>query len=708
MTGIVGLALLLLFVGAAGFGATALRLTSLHATLLAGYLLLSAAIIVSLNLLSLVRAVHRVELATLGAFAFLTTLVVWLAVGRPRPPLRGRRPDVKNDPLLMFLGTAVVAALSFEAFLVVTAVPNTWDSLTYHLPRVAAWYQHGGVYWINNATGRQNEFPPGAELLVLFCVILSAGDRLVEAPQFIAELALLVGIYGVGRRIGVGRPAAMFAALLFACLSNVALESTTTQTDLVVTSFLIAAAFFTVGDKNADFALSGLALGLAVATKQSALFALPGMVVLALPLPRRSRAIVGMCWLAGVGVIGSWGYVRNVSATGHILGFGSGRLEHQADPGLASVATVARIAFRFIDVSGFSPTVVAWLGLAGVAGTAVFLAHSYTRSGRELDRRLAVVSAFAFAGPLALVLVAGAIGTIATASGLRMYPAATSSGPPQWGINGAANEDLSYFGPLGALLLIPVVVGTLTSKRTDVSRLPKGRALALMLPLYAITLALIYRFNPFVGRFMIIPVAFIAPLVASVHRQGRLAPAVVVLAVTSLVLVHGNNQLKPLHGPSIWHLDRSRAYALTQNGGKNLGRASEQLDQLIPSEEKLGALLGTDDAAYPLFGAHMQRRVVYLAPSNAVLEAVELRLQTVLIGPNRSAAPFRADPYWSVTLLGGSYWRLARYRSPYRPKQSRGAASSRRVRGSRTRVAPVDASRATIRPRIRNLQLART
>ena len=125
--------------------------------------------------------------------------------------------------------------------------PNNWDSLTYHLTRVAGWRQEHGVHWIANApTGRINEFQPLAEQLILFLVV-AGSTALYALPQYVAELAILISVYGAARRLGYEPRAAARGTALVAMLSLVALESTTAQNDLVAASFPIAAAFFLLG-----------------------------------------------------------------------------------------------------------------------------------------------------------------------------------------------------------------------------------------------------------------------------------------------------------------------------------------------------------------------------------------------------------------------------------------------------------------------------
>lgn len=47
-------------------------------------------------------------------------------------------------------------------------VPNTYDSMTYHMARVAHWMQNESVGYYLTHIGRQNQMGPGAEYLILF------------------------------------------------------------------------------------------------------------------------------------------------------------------------------------------------------------------------------------------------------------------------------------------------------------------------------------------------------------------------------------------------------------------------------------------------------------------------------------------------------------------------------------------------------------
>src|SRR5207253_253874 len=82
----------------------------------------------------------------------------------------------------------------------------------------------------------------------------------------------------IARRLGYDTRRSAFSALLFPTLTIVALESVTTQNDLVEASFVAAAVALALGRTRAETVLAGLALGLAAGTKLTFLYAIPAHV----------------------------------------------------------------------------------------------------------------------------------------------------------------------------------------------------------------------------------------------------------------------------------------------------------------------------------------------------------------------------------------------------------------------------------------------
>jgi Glycosyltransferase family 87 len=245
---------------------------------LAAYVAAVAEVALLTTVLSPIRAVTRTGLVLGQLVLLVAAFGAWWLRGRPRPhaAVRDAARSIVREPVALLLLSVCAAALTYELVLVLGAPPNNWDSLTYHLTRAAAWAQHGGVYWVSGApTDRINEFQPLAEQEILYLFVVTGSDTLFALPQFAAQLATLVAVYGIARRLGHGPAAAASAAGLFGTLTLVALEATTGQNDLVAASLPAAAAVFLLGRSRQEVLLPGAAVGLAVGVKLTTLFVLP-------------------------------------------------------------------------------------------------------------------------------------------------------------------------------------------------------------------------------------------------------------------------------------------------------------------------------------------------------------------------------------------------------------------------------------------------
>ena len=239
-----------------------------------------------LNLLSLVQQVTFWGVLA-GNLAVAAVASIYIVLQSSRPfakvwltPMTGLRQALASP---VFLLLAPLLIISFHiAFLV--GVPNTYDSLTYHMARVAHWMQQQSVAYYPTNISRQNQMSPGAEYAILFFQILTGSDRLAVIPQFASYLLIALGL---GYLLRVGQvPKKLIPALVLIAMTTpmAVLQATTTQNDLVcslaVVVILIALRPFLhrhpakVG--GGDYALLGMTLAVGYLVKPtSLLFVLP-------------------------------------------------------------------------------------------------------------------------------------------------------------------------------------------------------------------------------------------------------------------------------------------------------------------------------------------------------------------------------------------------------------------------------------------------
>jgi hypothetical protein len=639
--------------------ATCLRLRSFVSWLLAAYVLALAETTLLTLVLSPFHAVTRGWLAAGEVVLLVGALIAWWLRGRLGVPAAGVAASIRtllHDPVVVAFAVVVGAALGYELALVFTTQPNNWDSLTYHLARAAAWAQHGGVYWIPNApSDRMNEFQPVAEQQELFLFVATGKGTLFGLPQFVAQLAIVVAILGAVRRLGYGLREAVCTALLFATFTVVALEATTAQNDLVAASFVACAATLLLSGLPVEVVLAGVAFGLGLGAKLIVAPVLPALGLLAAIRGRRTFTLFGASAVGGFVVLGIWGYVLNLTETGRALGHNGELEQHTARPAFpGSVSTAFRIVYRFLDLSGFSLRL--FEGVAVVATAVAFLLLTRRNRDRPIAALPLLITAAAL--PVLVPLLAGAMHGVAWAVHLPMNDPASTSGRFTWYILTRPNEDLSAFGPLGVFLIAAVVLAIVRAWRRRL--VTPALALALALPTSVVVLALTAKYNPWLMRFAIVPVALTTPLLAPLFRRREVALLIVVLASVTVGLAHARNVFKSIEGARQPPWEVSQAQAVNFPWQPGLGYALLEYDAVVPGGSCVGALLDPDDPAFLLYGSHLQRKVYYLGPPEETRQARALDLHYIIIHAGDfqdPAARLRRDG-WSFAPLS-TYWLLA-------------------------------------------------
>jgi 4-amino-4-deoxy-L-arabinose transferase-like glycosyltransferase len=143
----------------------------------------------------------------------------------------------------------IVAAIgAVTLFVALTTAPNDWDSQTYHLPRVEHWIQDRSLAFYSTSNWRQNEFGPVAEVLLLQTRILGGSDMFYPLVQWISMVCAVAAVFRITRQLGGDEPLCWLAAVFLMTLPIGILESTSTETDYVVTALL--ACGVTLGSKR--------------------------------------------------------------------------------------------------------------------------------------------------------------------------------------------------------------------------------------------------------------------------------------------------------------------------------------------------------------------------------------------------------------------------------------------------------------------------
>lgn len=230
---------------------------------------------------------------------------------------------------LLILGTCTILLVTLLVALV--APPNTWDSMTYHMARVANWIDHRSVRDYPTHIIRQLYLGPWAEFAITHLQILSGGDHFANLVQFFAMLGSVLGVSLLAKKLGAASRGQLFAAVFCATIPMGILQASSTQTDYVTAFWFVAFLNFATDlmDSNAPALkclaiLAGASLGLAALTKMTAaLFVAPFLLWLVFELGRKQRAkavlLVGALVMTAL-AINAGHILRNQFAFGWPLG----------------------------------------------------------------------------------------------------------------------------------------------------------------------------------------------------------------------------------------------------------------------------------------------------------------------------------------------------------------------------------------------------
>lgn len=289
------------------------------------------------EILSLFHWLNHPALATAW---LILNMIVWMAAitarrsGLGTASLQSLAPGGTTLSRAEWGLVAIWLSLVFLTLLVaLLRPPNTWDSMTYHMARVATWIQNGSIAFFPSHIERQNHSMPMAEFLILHLQLLSGSDRLANLVQWVAYVSSVLLSSLLAGRLGLGRKGQLFTAVFCASMPMAIFQATSTQTDLITSFFVLGFVYSLIrlidngrSGRVTWTLLSMASLGMALLTKGTAYpyCAGLGVVIGCYGLAKGSDSTVRvrlltcfMVIIAGALVINFAHLARNQAAYGH-------------------------------------------------------------------------------------------------------------------------------------------------------------------------------------------------------------------------------------------------------------------------------------------------------------------------------------------------------------------------------------------------------
>jgi hypothetical protein len=563
----------------------------------------------------------------------LINLVSLLFVVRLRPGLRSLFAQARSalasmndlDVALLAGAFVIVAAVGLIA---IVSPPNTWDAMTYHMPRIVHWLQNRNIRFYATNEFRQLQSPPWAEYAILQLHGLSGSDRFDNLVQWFSLLGSAIGASLVAQTLNADVRGQVLALVLAVTIPQGILEASGAGNDCVAAFWLVAALYFALSFRNdpglRNSLLLGFALGLGCLTKATTFVLAPPLVAVALfAWPQRSiwkysKNLIVVVTLALI--LNSGHFFRNQQLFHSVLGPSA-----QAPPNGFKVTN---------DVIGLLPT------LSNVLRNLAL--HAGTPSG-FLNRKAEAV-----------------IGGFLRALGQNPDDPRTTWDFTRFQVVGPSLHEAFAGNPLDAGLILAVCVLLLWHSTSQESKLALSLAAALVASFVAF--CAVFKWQPWHTRLHLPLFVVWAGIVGSVliRYLPRVAAGVVgitlLLAATPDVFANKIRPLIALDGASIFTLPRTDLYFDDRRPLLSTYPAAAQFT-LARRCDEIGLHLSSDQYEYPLHvllgNVSGSRRIrnVNVANASSLLTEVRNAPVTCVICPE--CAP--GKPGWdSLVQMFGS------------------------------------------------------
>ncbi len=158
--------------------------------------------------------------------------------------------------------------------------PNEWDSMTGHLNRLLYYLDHGTMAHFGGTNWNIDTYPKSICTIQIYDYLMSGKtENWFKAIHHSAYLIVGLGAFGIARNLSNNFSAGVFCALIIWLLPNVLMQSVTTETDIVLASYLTCLVYFlfTYREKlwRRYLYLAGITFGIALGHKITFVFSFP-------------------------------------------------------------------------------------------------------------------------------------------------------------------------------------------------------------------------------------------------------------------------------------------------------------------------------------------------------------------------------------------------------------------------------------------------
>jgi len=498
----------------------------------------------------------------------------------------------------------IVSIIIMDLITILFSAPANSDSMHYHLARVAYYLQHNNLNWFHSNQWFMVAHPKNSAVLFAYIYLISDfNENLTQFVQFIAYLITGIGVYGISTLLGLNKLYALVPAFLSLLLINLVLASTTTQNDLIITSFAAVAVYFILSykyGKNDKFIfLFTVAAALMLGFKASAIMVLPVIALTTIYsfwddlISLNIRPIfylILFCIISFICLSLPSGYFENYVVYGHPIGSESMRKEHNFE------------GYSFVQIIDH-----------GSKNMVRYIANFFCFDG-FLDGPKFIYDANSILWKGITMFLQTIWPDIYNVDSTRQ-PFGTIK-------KIMSDEERVFFGPLGFLLMLPVtcwafIVGLFKNKHD-----PEKSKLLICVVGFVVFLAsqsFFGQFDPWRGRMFGTMAIFVLPLCGFWLRYSKdnfisqIYFCVVLVfscwaAIWSILFREDSNWFnKNYTGKSLFKMNRLEQIMRDIPDSYEIYR---NFEQQVPAQSTIVCCMDGTQPEYPLFGQNFTRKII--------------------------------------------------------------------------------------------------
>lgn len=491
--------------------------------------------------------------------------------------------------------------------------PNEWDSMTGHLNRILYFLQNGSLKHFIGTNWNIDTYPKAFSSIQAYPFLMTNwNEHFFKLPNMSAYWILFIGTYGILKRLAVPFIIRVFCASMVLFVPIAIIQSTSTDTDIVLAAYLVSYVYFLFSFKQSQqtiyIYLAAIAFSIALSHKITFVFSFLPLFILLVYIVRNMTFV-------------SWKYSLKHFLFAHLFfilmitlptGYVS-NLNHYGHPIGPTTAT----QHQSIERAGNFKNLLAH-------GSRNFIRYNLDLINLDGLRNIGVVENFQKSIKPALKRIDEKLKI-----GLEQETSFTIV-PFSFNRRFEFYNGTPIYGVIFIILIIPSIIVLFLRRSKSVYYFFFAAFL-----LHMLALSFTAPYDPWKGRYMLSSLVFIVPILGNWlnrnslfqnNKSGKIYLIVssILVSFTGLSTIIFHKRALPFGAyskPSIFNISRMEALTISR---PDIYQAYAKYDSIVPLKATVALATINDDYEYPLWGPQFSRRLIPINPFEQGLQKIPM------------------------------------------------------------------------------------